>query len=72
MPHISLRLSDDEKNLMDNYAKLNNTSLSNIIKKVFFEKLEDEYDLKTIREYEADPNKKMYSHEEVGRLLGLE
>jgi len=56
---------------MEGYAKLQGMNLSDAIKEAFFEKLEDEYDLRSILEYEADPDKKMYSHEEVGKLLGL-
>jgi hypothetical protein len=40
-----------------------------VIKSAFFEKLEDEFDLKLIREYEADSDKTTYSHEEVKKML---
>ena len=57
MPHVSLRVSEQEKNWMESYAKLQGTNLSDAIKNAFFEKLEDEYDLKTIRDYEAEKAK---------------
>jgi len=72
MPHISLRVSENERNWMESYAKLHGLNLSEAIKLAFIEKLEDEYDRKTIEEYEADPDKQMYSLEEVGKLLGIE
>lgn len=53
MAHISLRLSEEEKKLMENYANWLGVSLSEAIKAVFFEKLEEEYDLRIIAEYEA-------------------
>lgn len=69
MPHISLRVSENEKSWMESYAQLHGLNLSDAIKAAFFEKLEDEYDIKTIREYEADPDKRMLSHDEVGKML---
>ncbi|MCL2812120.1 MAG: DUF6290 family protein [Clostridia bacterium] len=72
MPHISLRVSENEKLWMESYARLHGLNISEAIKAAFIEKLEDEYDLKVIEEYEADPDKTMYSLEEVGKLLGIE
>ena len=75
MPHVSLRVSSQEKIWMESYAKVHAISLSDAIKAAFFEKLEDEYDLKAIREYEdekAKGNMKYYSHEEVKQRLGLD
>ncbi len=71
MPHVSLRVTENEKNLMEGYAKVHGVKLSDAIKLAFFEKLEDEYDLKTIYDYESDLNKEMFSHDEVGKILGL-
>jgi len=75
MPHVSLRVTEQEKNWMESYAKVQGINLSDAIKEAFFEKLEDEYDLKAIREYEeekANGYMKYYSHEEVKKELGLE
>ena len=74
MPHVSLRVTEQEKKWMESYAKVQGINLSEAIKEAFFEKLEDEYDLKAVREYEeekAKGNMKHYSHEEVGKMLGL-
>ena len=71
MPHISLRVSESEKTWMEGYAKVHGVSLSDALKAVFFEKLEDEYDLKAIQKYEANPDQKSYSLEEAKRTLGL-
>lgn len=71
MAHVSLRVSEQEKAWMESYAKLHGVNLSDAIKAAFFEKLENEYDLKTIREYEAAPDLKTYSHEEVRKMLEL-
>ena len=70
---ISIRMTEEEKKLADAYAKLSGVSLSEAIKRAYFEKIEDEYDIAladmTLREYEKNP--KTYSHEEVKKMLGL-
>ena len=70
---ISIRMTDEEKALADAYAKLNGVSLSEAIKRAYFEKIEDEYDLaladEGLREYKKNP--KTYSIEELMKELGL-
>jgi len=75
MPHVSLRVTDQEKNWMESYARLLGRSLSDAVKDAFFEKLEDEYDLKSIREHEeekANGGIKYYSIDEIKKELGLD
>lgn len=70
---ISIRMTTEEKNLADAYAKLNGVSLSEAMKRAYFEKIEDEYDIaladQALREYERNP--KTYSLEELKKELGL-
>ena len=70
---ISIRMTNEEKNLASAYAKLNGVSLSEAIKRAYFEKIEDEYDIEladaALREYEKNP--KTYSLKEVMEELGL-
>jgi len=70
---ISIRMNDEEKQLADAYAKLNGTSLSEALKRAFFEKIEEEYDIaladSALKKYEKEH--KSYSHEEVKKLLNL-
>ena len=70
---ISIRMTEEEKQLADAYAKLNGTSLSEAIKKAYFEKIEEEYDIAladaAMREYEKNP--KTYTLEELMKELGL-
>jgi len=75
MAHVSLRVTEKEKSCMGNYAKLRGINLSDAIKNVFFEKLEDEYDLKTIREFEKQKEEEgmeYFTLEEVKRELGFD
>ncbi|MGI6307218.1 MAG: type II toxin-antitoxin system RelB family antitoxin [Dethiobacteria bacterium] len=75
MAHISFRVSDEEKELMENYANWLGVSLSEAIKTIFFEKMEDEYDLRVIAEYEAAEKEGKIEYktfDEVVNDLGLE
>ena len=42
---FSIRLTEQEKQLADRYAKLHSISLGEAFKRALFEKIEDEYDL---------------------------
>ena len=70
---ISIRMTEEEKELANAYAKLNGVSLSEAIKRAYFEKIEDEYDIAladaALRDYEKDH--KTYSHDEIKKMLGL-
>ena len=70
---ISIRMTNEEKELAAAYAKLNGITLSEAIKRAYFEKIEDEYDIAiaeaALREYEKDH--KSYSHEEVKKMFNL-
>lgn len=41
---FSIRLTDEERNVAETYAKINSISLGEAFKKALFEKIEDEYD----------------------------
>ena len=74
MSTISLRVPDEELNIIKRYAEFNNKSLSEIIRTTMLEKIEDEYYLQVFTEYEkekASGTLKTYSHEEVWKELGL-
>ena len=42
---FSIRLTEEERNLAESYAKLHSFSLSEAFKRALFEKIEDEYDI---------------------------
>ncbi len=70
---ISIRLTNEEKELADAYARLNGISLSEAMKKAFFEKIEDEYDIviadEADTEFKNDPE--TYSLDDVKKELGI-
>ena len=71
---ISVRLNEKDTEIIKAYAKLNNISLSDLVRNAILEKIEDEYDLKcyekAIKEYKKNPV--TYTHEEVAKMLDLE
>ena len=70
---ISLRLSDEDTKLIKDYAKINNMSVSDLIRKAVIEKIEDEIDLeaynKAIKEFKKNP--KTYTLDEIEKELCL-
>lgn len=70
---ISLRLSDRDTQLIKSYAAIHNVSVSELIRNIVLEKIEDEYDLKeyekALAEYKTDPT--TYTLDEVEKELGL-
>ncbi len=49
---ISVRVSDAEQELLNKASSVYGCGVSSLMKRLVFEKLEDEYDLKMIEEYE--------------------
>jgi len=48
--NISIRATTQEKEQIEAYAKMHSVSVSALLKNLFFEKLENEYDLQLINE----------------------
>ncbi|MGB6179552.1 type II toxin-antitoxin system RelB family antitoxin [Carnobacterium sp.] len=74
MSTITIRLNNDEQKAFNEYAKLYNVPLSTLFKKSLEEKIEDEMDMKFIKEYEADIQNgavELYEHNKVREMLGL-
>lgn len=49
---ISVRVSDAEQELLNKAASIYGCGVSSLMKRLVFEKLEDEYDLHMVEEYE--------------------
>ena len=54
-----MRLTPEERQLAESYAKLHAMTIAEAFKKALFEKIEDEYDItlaeEAQKEYESDP-----------------
>lgn len=70
---ISVRLNEEDTNLIKTYAEMNNISLSDLIRNAILEKIENEYDLKcyekAMQKYKDNP--KTYTLDEVKKELEL-
>lgn len=51
---ISVRVSDEERDVLENFSKIYGCPVSTMMKEFALERLENEYDLKIIEEYEQD------------------
>ena len=71
---FSIRLTEQEKQIADSYARLHSISLGEAFKQALFEKIEDEYDLAVYeeahKEYE-NSGKKSRPIEELWQELDL-
>ena len=66
---IAIRVSSKEKELIRKVSELNNCGMSSWIKKIILEKLEDEYDLKIVKEYEKRKREKMIKLKPIEELF---
>ncbi len=70
---FSIRLTEQERQIADSYARLHSLTLAEAFKQALFEKIEDEYDLKVYEEayaeYEQNPT--TYSLEDIKKELML-
>jgi len=73
MSVLSVRMSSEEYNALQKFAKANKVSMNQAMKDAFFEMLEEKYDLevfdKAYAEYLKDP--KTYTLDEVIEELNL-
>ena len=71
--NISIRLTEEEKAIAENYAMRYAIPLDKAFKRALFERIEDEYDAimakEAYKEYVENP--RTYSHEEMREILGL-
>ena len=62
----TLRLDETEKAIIQNYANSKGMTMSEFMKKIVLDYIEDEYDLKVYREYLKEKGTlKTYLHKEV-------
>ena len=72
---ISVRVNDDEMSVLENASKMYTGGISSMIKKIVFERLEDEYDLSVAKEYLQEKKAGTYKTkpvEEVCKDLGID
>ncbi|MDM1545287.1 hypothetical protein HX037_05240 [Ignatzschineria indica] len=73
MTIVSIRLNREEEKIFKEYAAFHGQSLSTLFKNSVIEKMEDELDLKLLKEAIAynEEHPETYTHDEVKKALGL-
>jgi hypothetical protein len=69
---ISLRLDKEDECLIREYARFYGMTISEFMRQAAIERIEDEYDLNALKEYERKKNNgelELYSHDEVWSKL---
>lgn len=71
---VTIRLDNDDKDLIARYARTKGRSVSDIVREAILSQIEDEYDLElyrqSIEEYRKNPVS--YSLDQVVKLLEIE
>jgi predicted DNA-binding protein len=69
----SIRFSPEEQMLIEQYASIRGSTISDVIRRATMEMIEDELDIeicrKALKNYERDP--KTHSHNDMKKELGL-
>ena len=65
---LSLRLEKEDERLIREYARFYGMTVSEFLRKAAIERIEDEYDLNALKDYERRKNNgelELYDHDEV-------
>lgn len=74
MNTISLRMNDEEAKLLRDYVSVNNLNMSQFIRELIMDKLEEEFELdeaRILHAHQKAKNEKKYDHTEVWEILGV-
>ncbi|KDE63375.1 type II toxin-antitoxin system RelB family antitoxin [Fusobacterium necrophorum] len=74
MPTISLRMKDEDMDLLKQYVKVNNLNLSEFIRNTILDKIEDDLRIneeRILRAWEEAKKEKGISHEDLWKELGV-
>jgi hypothetical protein len=70
MAYLSVRVSEDDKQLMIEYARYLGVSVSEMIRGVFYDRIDEEEGLEVIRRLEAfGENERILTQQEVAELM---
>ena len=69
MTTMTIRLTAEEKETIQAYARLHSTSAADVLRRAALEMIEDEFDLAELRSAMANPNAKFTPFEEVEAML---
>ena len=69
---LSVRCTPEDEKIIKTYAATQGKSVSELLRELVMEKIEEEYDLAIVHEYLAQKDKKtLFTADEVEKELGL-
>ena len=74
MNTISLRMNDEDTKLLRDYVSVNKLNMSQFIRELIMDKLEEEFELdeaRILHDHEKAKSEKKYDHTEVWDMLGV-
>lgn len=74
MNTISLRMNDDDIKLLREYVSVNKLNMSQFIRDLIIDKLEEEFEMdeaRILHAHEKAKHEKKYDHTEVWKILGV-
>jgi len=72
MPTMTIRISDEEQDLIKEYASQERRAVSDVVRLAILDRIEDYYDLRDLRTAKAEhaKNPVTYTHEEIMAKYG--
>lgn len=71
MATMTLRINEEDSELIKKYIQLHGLTISEFARQSMIEKIEDEYDLKILRQAMAEDDGMRISHEELMKEFSL-
>lgn len=71
MATMTLRINDEDSNLIKNYLKVHGLTISEFARQSMLERIEDEYDLAILRQAMEDDDGVRIPHEDLMAEFGL-
>ena len=71
MTLINIRFNKEQLEVIDELQKVYNMPVSTMLKKIIFEKIEDDYDIQVVKNYENKTTNKTYTFEEYIERYGI-
>jgi predicted transcriptional regulator len=71
MTTMTIRIPEQDKELIQAYARIHGMSAADVLRTAALERIEDEFDLHELDEAIATSSGEFISHEEVKRKLGF-
>ena len=74
MNTLSLRMNDEDTKLLRDYVSVNKLNMSQFIRELIMDKLEEEFELdeaRILHAHEKAKSEKKYDHTEVWEMLGV-